>query len=448
MSWKTKALIALLNVRWLSPEAEDIRSIQLQTVDIHLMCDFRHGSIVLDPVTGLLVHEEENELFFSDKGEDVDVMRADDAKEDQLRDDPFGTPQMRSHLRYCSHNPNSKLPPFSDFSPSNFASLLFRIQMIHHMSGEGLNLTHTSEFIMLGFSAHPQLQSTFFTLFLLIYLMALLGNLLIITIIGADVHLRTPMYFFLGNLAVLDICCTSSTIPMMLETLLSETKSISFSGCITQLFLLSSVLGTELLILTLMAFDRYVAICLPLRYTSIMSMKFCVTTVVTMWFCGLVNSTTHTSLITKLSFYGRITLDHVFCEIPPILKVSSSDAYITDSMILLADIFLGLFCFLLTCMSYMYILSSIVKIRSAAKKSKAFHTCTSHLLVVTVFYGGIIYTYVRPALNVAGDKDKVVSVIYAVVSPVLNPIIYSLRNEEVKKAFAQLMPRSIFSWRT
>ncbi|XP_069086132.1 olfactory receptor 5V1-like [Pleurodeles waltl] len=311
-----------------------------------------------------------------------------------------------------------------------------------------LNLTHTSEFIMLGFSAHPQLQSTFFTLFLLIYLMALLGNLLIITIIGADARLRTPMYFFLGNLAVLDICCTSSTIPMMLEALLSKAKSISFSGCITQLFLLSSVLGTELLILTLMAFDRYVAICLPLRYTSIMSMKFCVTTVITMWFCGLVNSTTHTSLITRLSFYGRIALDHFFCEIPPILKVSSSDTYINDIVILLADVFLGMFCFLLTCMSYIYILSSIVKIRSADNKRKAFRTCTSHLLVVTVFYGGIIYTYVRPALNAAGDKDKVVSVIYAVVSPVLNPIIYSLRNQEVKRALAQILSRKIFSSRT
>ncbi|XP_069083577.1 olfactory receptor 13G1-like [Pleurodeles waltl] len=318
---------------------------------------------------------------------------------------------------------------------------------MHHNSGEGLNHTHTTEFIMLGFLAYPQLQSTLFTLFLLLYLMALIGNLLIFTVIAADVRLHTPMYFFLANLAVLDICCTSSTIPKMLEIMLSETKSISFSGCITQLFLLSSILSIQLLILALMAFDRYVAICLPLRYTSIMSMHFCFTTAVTMWFCGFVNSTTQTSLFRRLTFYGRIALDQFFCEIPPVLKVSSSDTYINDIAILLADIFLGMFCFLLTFMSYMYILSSIVKSRSAANKSKAFHTCTSHLLVVALFYGGIIYTYGRPALNLEGDKDKVVSVIYGVVSPVLNPLIYSLRNKEVKGALAQILSRKIFSSR-
>ncbi|XP_078503257.1 olfactory receptor 13G1-like [Lissotriton helveticus] len=318
---------------------------------------------------------------------------------------------------------------------------------MHHISIEQQNLTHTSRFIMLGLSAYPQLQSTFFTLFLLIYLMALLGNLLIITIIRADARLHTPMYFFLGNLATLDICCTSSIVPKMLEILMSESKSISFSSCITQLFFLSSAISTEVLLLTLMAFDRYVAICLPLHYTSIMNMKLCITTVVVIWFCGLVNATTHTSLITRLSFFGKIALDHFFCEIPPILKVSSSDTYINDIVILLADIFLGMFSFFLTCMSYMCILYSIVKISSAANKRKAFHTCTSHLLVVALFYGGIIYTYVRPALNASGDKDKFVSVIYAIVSPVLNPIIYSLRNQEVKSALTQILSIKIFSSR-
>ncbi|XP_078503250.1 olfactory receptor 13G1-like [Lissotriton helveticus] len=325
--------------------------------------------------------------------------------------------------------------------------LIFSIKTMNHISGDWLNHTHTTEFIMLGFLAYPQLQSTLFTLFLLLYLMALVGNLLIFSIIAADARLRTPMYFFLANLAVLDICCTSSTIPKMLETILSETKSISFSSCITQLFLMSSILSIQLLILALMAFDRYVAICLPLRYTSIMSMNFCITTAFTMWFCGFVNSTTQTSLMKRLSFYGKIALDQFFCEIPPVLKVSSSDTYINDIAILLADIFISMFCFLLTFMSYMYILSSIVKNRSASNKRKAFQTCSSHLLVVAFFYGGITYTYGRPALNLEGDKDKVVSVIYGVGSPVLNPIIYSLRNQEVKRALDQILSRKMFSSR-
>ncbi|XP_078503232.1 olfactory receptor 13G1-like [Lissotriton helveticus] len=316
---------------------------------------------------------------------------------------------------------------------------------MHQITSRRLNETLASEFLLLGFSDHPHLQSTFFILFLLIYLIAFTGNLLIITIIGADVHLHTPMYFFLGNLATLDICCTTSIIPKMLETLLSETKSISYSSCLTQLFLLSSFLGTELLILAFMAFDRYVAICLPLRYTNIMSMKFCTTAVIAMWFSGLVCSIAHTTLITRLSFYGRIALDHFFCEIPPILKVSSSDTRINDIVIFVADVFYGMFCFLLIILSYSYILSSVLKIRSAANKRKAFSTCSSHLLVVTLFYGGIIYTYVRPALNVTGEKDKVASVVYAVVSPVMNPIIYSLRNQEVKGALAKMISMKICS---
>ncbi|XP_078530314.1 olfactory receptor 13A1-like [Lissotriton helveticus] len=310
---------------------------------------------------------------------------------------------------------------------------------MHQITRRRLNETLASEFLLLGFSDYPRLQSTFFTLFLLIYLIALKGNLLIITIIGADAHLHTPMYFFLGNLATLDICCTTSIIPKMLETLLSETKSISYSSCLTQLFLLSSFLGTELLILALMAFDRYVAICLPLRYTNIMSMKFCTTTVMAMWFSALVCSIALTTLITRLSFYGRIALDHFFCEIPPILKVSSSDTHINDIVIVVADVFYGMFCFLLIILSYSYILSSVLKMRSAANKRKAFSTCSSHLLVVALFYGGVIYTYVRPALNVTGEKDKVASVVYAVVSPVMNPIIYGLRNKEVKGALSKMM---------
>ncbi|XP_069486085.1 olfactory receptor 13G1-like [Ambystoma mexicanum] len=317
------------------------------------------------------------------------------------------------------------------------------LHMTPQMSSEAMNQTPASEFFMLGFSSHPQLPSTFFTLFFLVYLMALFGNLSIIITIGADARLHTPMYFFLANLAILDISCTSSTIPKMLDNLISETKSISYAGCITQLFLLSSVLSVEVLLLTLMALDRYVAICIPLRYGSMMKMRFCVFIMAIIWLCGLLNSSIHTGLITRLSFYGRIVLDHFFCEIPPVLKVSSTDTHINDIVILVADVFLGMFCFCLTLLSYMNILSSVLKISSVGNKRKAFSTCTSHLLVVIMFYGGIIYTYVRPVLNIAGDKDKVVSVIYAVVAPVLNPFIYSLRNQELLEALIRTFSRKI-----
>ncbi|XP_069083575.1 olfactory receptor 5V1-like [Pleurodeles waltl] len=311
--------------------------------------------------------------------------------------------------------------------------------MMNHTPVKELNVTPASEFFMLGFSNHPEFQSTFFIFLLLIYLIALLGNLLIMTTIIADTHLHTPMYFFLGNLAILDICCASSIIPKMLESLASKARSISYSSCITQLFLLVCFLSTELLMLACMAFDRYVAICNPLHYSRIMSIRFCIITVATMWCVGLVSAITLTLLITRLSFCGRITLDHFFCEIPPILKVSSSDTRIIGFVIFAADMFFGMFCFLLIVLSYTCILSSIAKICSATNKRKVFSTCSSHLMVVTLFYGGIFYAHIRPALNATADKDKVVSLIYAIVSPLMNPIIYSLRNQEVKAALMKML---------
>ncbi|XP_069486091.1 olfactory receptor 13G1-like [Ambystoma mexicanum] len=313
-------------------------------------------------------------------------------------------------------------------------------KMMHPTLAELRNNTTTTDFFIMGFSSYPQLQASFFASFLLSYLLAMLGNILIISIICSDTHLHTPMYFFLANLAVLDLCCTSITIPKILENLLSESKSISYFACMTQLFLISWALGTELLLLAVMAFDRYVAICHPLHYALLMCKKVYISLGAMVWLVGMFNSMIHTGLILQLSFFVGAELDHFFCEIPLILMISSSDTHIVDRVCLVADILLGMMCFFLTVISYTCILSSIVKIRSAAKKKKAFSTCASHLLVVTLFYGGIIYTYVLPALNFgAGARNKVVSVVYVVVSPLINPLIYSLRNQEVKRAISDIV---------
>uniref|UniRef100_A0A8C5PRG1 Olfactory receptor n=1 Tax=Leptobrachium leishanense TaxID=445787 RepID=A0A8C5PRG1_9ANUR len=296
-------------------------------------------------------------------------------------------------------------------------------------------------FFLVGLSHYPCLQPVLFTIFLLIYLLAFAGNILITIVISSDYRLHTPMYFFLVNLSILDICCTTAAIPKILQILVTEQKTISFSGCISQLYLFTAALSTELILLTVMAYDRYVAICFPLRYKTIMSRTLCVCLAGAAWILGSTNSMTHTCLILKLSFKEEKIIDHFFCEIPPVLKLANSNKYINDVVIVAADVLLGMICFILTVISYAYIITTIMKIRSAAKKKKAFSTCASHLTVVTLFYGGVIYTYVRPVFSNELEADKVVSALYAIASPVLNPVIYSLRNKEVINAINRSFSR-------
>ncbi|XP_018411163.1 PREDICTED: olfactory receptor 13G1-like [Nanorana parkeri] len=301
-----------------------------------------------------------------------------------------------------------------------------------------MNQTSSMQFLLLGLSHYPSLQPLFFTIFLLIYIMALVGNVLISVVISSDPRLHTPMYFFLINLSILDICCTTAAIPKMLQILVIDKKSISYSGCISQLYLFTAALSTELILLTVMAYDRYVAICFPLQYKTIMSRTVCICLAGSAWVLGSVNSMTHTCLILKLRFREQNIIDHFFCEIPPVLKLANSDTYVNDVVIVASDVLLGMICFILTVISYTYIIFTIMKIHSAEKKKKAFSTCASHLTVVTIFYGGVIYTYVRPAFSNQLEADKVVSALYAIASPVLNPIIYSLRNKEVINAINKM----------
>ncbi|XP_078522408.1 olfactory receptor 13C9-like isoform X2 [Lissotriton helveticus] len=309
------------------------------------------------------------------------------------------------------------------------------------------NQTSAVEFFIMGFSSYPQLQTIFFAAFLLIYLLAISGNLLITIVIHSDTHLHTPMYFFLVNLALLDICFTSTVIPNILAILLSETKSMSYWSCMAQMFLLSAALGTELLLVTVMSFDRYVAICKPLHYPIIMSKTVYISLAAAVWILGILNSMLHVGLILKLSFPEKNVVDHIFCEIPAVTKVAISDTYVIDHVTMVADIFLCMVCFVLIIITYTYILSSILKMRSAEKMMKAFSTCASHLLVVCLLYGTTSYTYLLPAMGFGGKKDKVVSALYAAGCPVCNPMIYSLRNQDVKQAFLKIYSRYFSSFK-
>ncbi|XP_030046681.1 olfactory receptor 13G1-like [Microcaecilia unicolor] len=310
---------------------------------------------------------------------------------------------------------------------------------------EGNNQSMPIIFYMIGLSGHPELQPFFFAIFLIIYIAALLGNIVITTIITSDSRLHTPMYFFLVNLSIMDICCTTAAIPKILYIILSKDTTISYSGCMTQLLIFTSALSAELILLTVMACDRYVAICIPLHYATIMSRRTCIFLAAAVWQLGFLNSMMHTSLILRLTFCQHNILDHFFCEIPPLLNAACSDTYINNVVVIMADFVLGMACFTLTVISYTYIILTILKIRSADKKKKAFSTCASHLTVVSLFYGGVIYTYVRPVFGKNPEADKVMSAVYAVVSPVLNPVIYSLRNKEVINALKKLLGRNVIS---
>ncbi|XP_043732246.1 olfactory receptor 1052-like [Cervus elaphus] len=301
------------------------------------------------------------------------------------------------------------------------------------------NQTDVTEFIFLGFSNHPNLQGLFFLIFLVIYLTTLLGNTLIITSTRISSALHTPMYYFLSNLSFLDICYTSTTIPVMLMNFFREKKTISYDCCLSQVFFLVTCAGAECVLLAAMAYDRYVAICHPLQYPVLMSVKVCVFLVTGSWLCGLVNSVTHTVLAATLTLCGPNQISHFLCDIPFLLKLSCSDTSLNESVLHVASALIGLSPCLFTAVSYILIISAILRIPSVQGRSKAFSTCASHLTVVVVFYGTANFNYDRPREGYSLDMDILVSVLFCVMTPMLNPIIYSLRNKEVKCALRKLV---------
>ncbi|XP_030042570.1 olfactory receptor 10G7-like [Microcaecilia unicolor] len=304
------------------------------------------------------------------------------------------------------------------------------------------NETRVTQFILLGFSSNPDLQIVLFVFFLVMYLGTIAGNLLIMITIYVDSQLHSPMYFFLSNLSFIDVFFSTVTIPRALVNFLSPSKAISFRDCIAQLFFLHFIGGTECLHLSLMAYDRYVAICHPLRYTTIMNPRACLLLVVSTWTLGLIHAFAQVFPTIHMPFCGPNKIDHFFCETHALYLLVCSSSLFIEIVDMVNSGFLTLSCCLVVFISYTYIISTVLKIRSAEGRQKAFSTCASHVLVVTIHFGSSVFIYLRPSVTFAADKP--LSVFYAIVTPFLNPFIYTLRNKEVKKAMKKL-GGSVFS---
>ncbi|XP_047381453.1 olfactory receptor 50-like [Sciurus carolinensis] len=307
------------------------------------------------------------------------------------------------------------------------------------------NQSTVSEFLLLGLPIQPEEQGMYYTLFLAMYLTTVLGNLLIILLIRLDSRLHTPMYFFLSHLALTDICFSSVTAPKMLMNMLTQTQSISYAACICQVYFFLFFVDLDSFLLTSMAYDRYVAICHPLYYTTMMRQSLCFLLVIVSWVLSSAIALVHTLLLARLSFLRGNTLHHFFCDLSALLKLSSSDTTINKLVILTVGVMaitLPLVCILV---SYGHIGASVLRRPSIQGICKALSTCGSHLSVVSLYYGAIIALYFVPSSDSSTDKDVVVSVLYTLVTPMLNPFIYSLRNRDMKGALGNILRRAAFS---
>ncbi|XP_007518583.2 olfactory receptor 10AG1-like [Erinaceus europaeus] len=301
------------------------------------------------------------------------------------------------------------------------------------------NLTKLMDFVLLDFAELPHLQGLLFALFLVIYISTLLGNGTILLITKVDPALRTPMYFFLGNFSFLEMCYVSTTLPRMLANLWTQRRTISLVACATQMCCVVVLGGTECLLLAMMSYDRYVAICSPLHYPLLMNPRVCVQMVAGCWVTGVPVLVGLTFQIFSLPFCGSNLINHFFCDIPPILKLAFGDTFWTEMMVYLVNVLLVTAPFLLILVSYGKIISTILRLSSSTSRAKAFSTCSSHLVVVTLFYGSAIITYLRPKNQDSGGTDKVLSLFYTIVTPLFNPLIYSLRNKDVIMALRKLL---------
>ncbi|XP_045656295.1 putative olfactory receptor 2B8 [Ursus americanus] len=296
-------------------------------------------------------------------------------------------------------------------------------------------------FVLLGFSDRPQLELVLFVVLLIFYLFTLLGNTTIIALSHLDPHLQTPMYFFLSNLSFLDLCYTTSTVPQLLVHLRRADKSISFGGCIVQLFVTLGLGGTECIFLGVMAFDRYAAICRPLHYTVVMHPRLCALMASASWVIGFANSSLQTVLTFLVPLCGRNKIDHFFCDVPPLLKLACVDTTVNESEIFFVGVIILLVPVALITVSYGRIVRAVLRIKSSAGQRKAFGTCGSHITVVSLFYGSAIYAYLQPSNNYSQGQGKFVSLLYTIVTPMVNPVIYTLRNKDVTGAMKKVLCR-------
>ncbi|CAO2642867.1 Olfactory receptor 1F1 [Lemmus lemmus] len=306
----------------------------------------------------------------------------------------------------------------------------------------GDNETMVAEFLLLGLSGKSEQEEVIFGLFLGMYLVTISGNLLIILAISSDPHLHTPMYFFLANLSSVDICFSSVTIPKALVNHMVGSKSISYTECMIQIYFFITFINMDGFLLSVMAYDRFVAICHPLHYTLMMRPRLCVLLVAISWVITNLHALLHTLLMVRLTFCSHNAVHHFFCDPYPILKLSCSDTFINDLIVFTVGGVIFLTPFSCIVVSYVYIFSNVLKIPSAKGRHKAFNTCSSHLAVVTLFYGTVLGIYIRPPDSFS-TQDTVATIMYTVVTPMLNPFIYSLRNKDMKETMARLLNRGL-----
>ncbi|XP_047549174.1 olfactory receptor 5AN1-like [Lutra lutra] len=308
----------------------------------------------------------------------------------------------------------------------------------------GGNMTQITYFILLGFSDFPRILAVLFVVFLLIYVLTLTWNLCLIILIRMDSHLHTPMYFFLSNLSFIDICYVTSIAPKMLSNFFQEQQTITFGGCVVQYFVFSTMALSESCLMTAMAYDRYSAICNPLLYSSIMSPTLCIRMVLGSYLAGLSASISQLCTMFQLHFCGPNVIKHFFCDIPQLIMLSCTDTYFVRLLIAILAMFFGIINALIIMISYGYIVISIMKITSAKGRSKAFNTCASHLTAVSLFYTSSISVYLSSSSGGSSSFDRFASVFYTVAIPMLNPLIYSLRNKEIKDALKRLQNKRWF----
>ncbi|XP_068836194.1 olfactory receptor-like protein OLF4 [Capricornis sumatraensis] len=297
-----------------------------------------------------------------------------------------------------------------------------------------INLTNVSEFLLLGLSEESELQPLIYALFLFMYLITVFGNLLIILAVSSDSHLHTPMYFFLSNLSFVDICFTSTTVPKMLWNIQTQSLVITYEGCITQMYFFTLFVVLDDFLLTVMAYDRFVAICHPLHYTVIMNAWLCALLVLVSWIIGILDSFLQTLMVSRLSFCGVVIIPHYFCELKELVQVACSETLLNDTVLYFSAVLLGGSPLAGIVYSYSRIVSCIRGISSSQGKYKAFSTCASHLSVVSLFYCTCLGVYIYPVNANSSHSSATASVMYTVVTPMLNPFIYSLRNKDIKKA--------------
>ena len=304
---------------------------------------------------------------------------------------------------------------------------------------DGTNESTQGNFILLGFSDRPHLERILFVVILIAYLLTLVGNTTIILVSRLDPHLHTPMYFFLTHLSFLDLSFTTSSIPQLLYNLSGCDKTISYTGCAIQLFLFLGLGGVECLLLAVMAYDRFVAVCKPLHYTVIMNPRLCLGLVLIAWGCGVANSLAMSPVTLSLPRCGRHSVDHFLCEMPALIRMACVNTAAIEGTVFVLAVGIVLSPLVFILVSYGYIVRAVLQIQSASGRQRAFNTCGSHLTVVSLFYGNIIYMYMQPGNSSSQDQGKFLTLFYNIVTPLLNPLIYTLRNKEVKGALRRLL---------